>query len=462
MEDLIIDSEKNAYITGYTDSFDFPTTTGCYDSTFNGRSEWASGDVIVSKLNSDGSDLVYSTFVGGNEVEWGREIVIDIENNAYVTGETWSSDFPTTSGCSDDSFEGDTDGYLFKLNSDGSDLLYSTLVGGSMGEGCRSMTLDAENNAYVLGFTNSEDFPTTSGCYDDSIHGRNEIFFCILTSDGSEITYATLIGGSDYDFGNTIAIDRQKNVYIAGQTWSVDFPTTPGCFDDSHNGEYDGFILKFNSDGVELSYSTFFGGDESDWVNCIQLESENYIYIGGVARTNFPIMAGCYDDTHNGGEDVFLLKMKLIPTYDRPIVTISQPENGSILSGKFRIEGTSWIENGDVEKVEINVTGSSWESVNGTINWHFVWDTSKVKNGNHTIQVRGYSKDGYSEIASINVSVKDEERSDDDENWYEETTYLGGMTAVIIVVVVIAVLFTRKRNAEKYDEWSDDEEYYEE
>jgi len=152
---ISLDSDKNAYVTGSTSSPDFPTTDGCYDNSYNGSGE-TRGDVFVCKLNQHGSSLLYSTFIGGgNGSDGGRGIILDTENNAYVTGGTYSSDFPTTSACFDDSYNGNEDTFVFKLNADGSNLIYSTYVGGSNDELGEAIEVDSDNNAYVTGSTPS-------------------------------------------------------------------------------------------------------------------------------------------------------------------------------------------------------------------------------------------------------------------------------------------------------------------
>ncbi len=168
-KDIALDSENNAYVIGGTFSSDFPTTPGCFDDSYN-RGSYYDSDVFVFKVNADGSNLLYSTFVGGNYSDTRYSIALDSENNAYITGRTYSSDFPTTSGCYDGSKNDQdySDVFVFKLNQDGSNLLYSTFVGGNCSDTGYSIALDSENNVYITGITDSYDFPTTSGCFDDS------------------------------------------------------------------------------------------------------------------------------------------------------------------------------------------------------------------------------------------------------------------------------------------------------
>jgi len=229
-------------VTGYTKSEDYPITSGCYDNTLNGTE-----DAFVFKLNKDGSDLLYSTFVGGNSADCSYSITLDTERNAHITGRTYSTDFPTTSGCLDNSYNGgNTDIFVCKLNADGSSLIFSTFVGGDKDEMAKDITFDSERNALILGTTSSSDFPITPGCYDDSHNGDDDVFVFKLSKDGSDLLYSTFVGGSGYDDGNSIAFNSKGNAYVTGRTKSSDFPITPGCYDESHNQDWDVFVLNLN------------------------------------------------------------------------------------------------------------------------------------------------------------------------------------------------------------------------
>lgn len=327
-----LDNENNVYITGITDSHDFPTTNGAYDTSYNGD-----GDCFVLKLNQDGSDLIFSTFIGGSDTEWfGGGFVLDSEYNVYVTGATSSEDFPTTPGCYDDSYNGDgADVIVFKLNPDGSDLVYSTYIGGDNWDRGWRIVVDLEANAYITGWTFSSDFPTTPGCFDNTMAGSHDIIVLKINQDGSDLIYSTLLGGSGSEWHSNIAIDSQNNVYISGSTFS-DFPITPGSYDDSYNGGWDGVLSKLNSDGSELLYSTFIGGAEWDRCNALLIESENNAYI--VGRTNssdFPTTSGSYDNSHNGENDAFALKIDITPKVHDPDDNDNFPMVVLVLVGVF-------------------------------------------------------------------------------------------------------------------------------
>ena len=188
---LALDGNGNAVVTGMTDSADFPTTAGAYDTSHN-----SSDDGFVFKLSADGSTLLYSTFVGGSSKEYlSFGLVLDDGGDAVVTGMTESADFPTTAGAYDTSYNGSDDVFVFKLSADGSTLLYSTYVGGGSEDRHPALALDGAGNVVVTGQTASADFPTTVGAYDTSFNETYDVFVFKLSADGSALLYSTLVGG---------------------------------------------------------------------------------------------------------------------------------------------------------------------------------------------------------------------------------------------------------------------------
>ena len=306
-ESIRIDSKGNSYITGWTDSSDYPTTLGCYDDTHNGVD-----DAMISKLNSDGSELIYSTFIGGNGPEMGNCIDIDDSDIVYVSGVTISPDFPITIGCFDPLYNGGPgDAFVLKFDIDNSELLYSTFIGGNGHDGSTSFKIDSSGDVYITGYTGSPDFPTTFGVYDNIYNGGPYDFFsCKLRMDSLgllDLMYSTFIGGGGQDRGQGIDIDQEGNAYLTGPSSSSDFPTSSGCYDDSPNGGMDGVALKLNSDGSELIYSTYIGGTEGDLSWNIGVDTSNNICITGyTSSTDYPTTLGCYDDSFNGARDLFI------------------------------------------------------------------------------------------------------------------------------------------------------------
>jgi hypothetical protein len=280
---IALDSSNNAYVTGNTNSTDFPTTAGAFQSTFAGAL-----DAFVTKLNSSGTALLYSTYLGGSidasgsPSASGSAIALDSSNNAYVTGYTDCTDFPTAVGAFQTTLASTLDAFVTDLNSSGTALLYSTYLGGSGDDGANGIALDSSNNAYVTGQTFSADFPITLGAFQTTFAGAVDAFVTEVNSSGTALLYSTYVGGSGDDYSYGIALDSSNNAYLTGVTFSADFPTTAGAFQTTFGGGgVDAFVTKLDPNGATLLYSTYLGGSSTDLGNAIALDSSNNAYITG-------------------------------------------------------------------------------------------------------------------------------------------------------------------------------------
>jgi hypothetical protein len=323
--DIAVDGSGQAYVVGQsgfpTDAADFPVTAGAFDPTFNGGNY----DLFVAKLNAAGSALVYATYLGGNGNDAGDSsgehrrvgIAVDSDGNAYVAGATTSTDFPTTGGAFDTTANGSEDAFVTKLNAAGSALVYSTYLGAAASDGARAIAVDSDGNAYVVGGTSSSTFPTTVGAFDSSANGSGDVFVTKLNAAGSALVYSTFIGGSGFDSGYDIALDDLDNAYVIGETDSIGFPTTLGAFDTTFNGgSRDAFVAKLNATGSALVYSTYLGGSGADDAPFgmgfgIAVDSFGNAYATGATdSSDFPVTAGAFDETFNGGfKDAFVTKL---------------------------------------------------------------------------------------------------------------------------------------------------------
>jgi hypothetical protein len=303
---IAIDGSGNTLISGNTLSTNYPTTTGAYDLNNNGGTQ--TGDVFVTKLNANGSVLIYSTFIGGNDDDAGSSISIDVNGNAFIAGNTLSTNYPVTSGAYDVSHNGNNDVFVTKLNATGSALIYSTFIGGSNDDFGYSIVIDKIGNGFITGNTLSSNYPTTTGAYDISYNGNYDLFVTKLDISGSDLVYSTFIGGSSDDKGLSIAIDTNGNSFITGYTSSGSYPTTTGAFDVSYNGSYDAFVSKLNATGSSLLYSTFIGGGNDDRGASIAIDIRGNAFITGYAAS-CPTTTGAYDVSNNGSFDVFVSKL---------------------------------------------------------------------------------------------------------------------------------------------------------
>jgi hypothetical protein len=256
--------------------------------------------------------LVYSTYLGGSGGDFGDGIAVDDRGNAYVTGDTTSTDFPTvnavqpTLGGGSDAF---LDAFVAKLTPQGSQLLYSTYLGGSGFDRGDGIAVDDRGNAYVAGNTTSTDFPTVNAVQPTFGGGNLDAFVAKLTPHGSQLLYSTYLGGSGDEFGNGIAVDDRGNAYVTGQTASTDFPTVNAVQPTFRGGNFDAFVTKLTRNGSQLLYSTYLGGSGGDFGTGIAVDDRGNAYVtAGTDSIDFPTV-NAVQPTLGGGSDGFVAKL---------------------------------------------------------------------------------------------------------------------------------------------------------
>jgi uncharacterized repeat protein (TIGR01451 family) len=303
---IAVDGAGNAFVTGQTVSANFSLTPGAFQTMLAGSS-----DAFVTKVNPEGTALVYSTFLGGTSLDLGMGIAVDGAGLAYVTGQTISSNFPVTPGAFQTTIGGNRDGFVTKLNFDGSGLVYSTYLGGSSVDNGNAIAVDGSGIAYVTGSTSSSNFPVTSGVFQSTLAGSSDVFVTKLNAAGSALVYSTYIGGSSIDEGLAITIDGSGNAYVTGDTFSANFPTTPGAFQITLHGTQDAFIFKLNATATALVYSTYLGGSGNDDGEGIAIDGSGKAYVTGKTNsTDFPVTAGSFQTTYGGGSfDAYVTKL---------------------------------------------------------------------------------------------------------------------------------------------------------
>jgi len=308
---IAIDAIGNSYITGYTVSDNFDVTAGAFQTTIGSS---GNGDVFVSKLNSSGTALIYSTYLGGSSDDQGFGIALDNLNNAYITGFTVSGDYDITPGAFQTSgIPGAYDAFVTKLNASGSALIYSTYLNGSSEDKGIGIAVDSSNNAYVTGYTFSSDFDITPGVYQPVATIAGEVFVTKVNPTGSGLVYSTFLGGNSLDIGFGIAIDLSGNAYVTGETQSENFDITPGAFQtiEADAGAYsDVFVTKLNSTGSALYYSTYIGGNSNEHAYDIAVDKFGSACITGATySTNFRTTANSYQTTKDASWDAFIIKL---------------------------------------------------------------------------------------------------------------------------------------------------------
>jgi len=317
-ESIALDPSGNAYLAGQTLSTDFPTTPGSFQTQCGGGCGASAADAFVTKLNAAGSALVYSTYLGGSRSDQGNGIVLDSSGSAYVVGWTNSTDFPTTAGAAQAPYGGgDEDAFVAKLNPRGSALVYSTYLGGSGEEFGYAIAVNSAGNAHVTGYTDSADFPASSAAFQRTLKAPQAAFVTKLSTDGSTFVYSTYLGGAGTGTnpcsacGASIAVDLAGNAYVSGLTWETNFPTTPGAFQTSYAGGFhDAFLTKLNFKGSGLIYSTYIGGSSDDGAVAIKVDASGTLYVrGNTFSHDFPVTPGAFQPTIGGQSDAFFLEL---------------------------------------------------------------------------------------------------------------------------------------------------------
>ncbi|MDQ3135744.1 MAG: SBBP repeat-containing protein [Acidobacteriota bacterium] len=309
---IAVDSSGNAYVAGFTSSTDFPTANSI-QATKGATNE----DAFVTKLNATGSALVYSTYLGGGESsEFGEAIAVDASGNAYVTGSTFSDDFPTVNPIQATFGGGSTDAFVTKINAAGTAIVYSTYLGGNGdaaisgvgGESGRGITADSSGNTYVTGEINSTNFPTANAIQATFGGGGADAFVTKINAAGSAFVYSTYLGGSAQDSGEGIKADASGTAYVAGFTVSTNFPTA-NALQGTNGGGQDAFVTKINAAGSALIYSTYLGGTGGEIAFGIAVDASGSVYLGGStgSSTTFPV-ANAIQCARNGGQDIFVTK----------------------------------------------------------------------------------------------------------------------------------------------------------
>ena len=330
--------------------------------------------------------LVYSTYLGGSSSDIGNDIAVDGSGNTYITGYTSSSDFPTASAIYG-SNEGSWDVFVTKVNASGSSLVYSTYLGGSLSDKGYGITVDGTGNAYVTGMTESSNFPTASAIYGNNA-GGGDAFVTMLNALGSSLVYSTYLGGGVGDVGYDIVVDGIGNAYVTGNTYSSNFPTA-SAIRGSNAGGGDVFVMKFNTSGSGLAYSTYLGGSKDDFGNGIAVDGSGNAYVTGYTLSSNFLTASAIYGNNAGGSDVFITKIGVIttptpspvpspstsPTVNiTPTVSVS-PTPTTIPSGKGSILGNVvYSKNKPIESVKLKLKGKLTKTSNTTSSdeeWYF-------------------------------------------------------------------------------------------
>ncbi|HLJ50590.1 MAG TPA: SBBP repeat-containing protein [Bryobacteraceae bacterium] len=346
---ITVDAQGNSYITGTTASPDFPNV-GAYQRTLMG-----SDDCFVTKVNSTGTAVLYSTFIGGTQTingfgaDHGMAIKLDGNGNIIVAGTTNSSNFPIVAGSFQTTYGGGFgDGFVLKLNPAGNTLIYSTFIGGSDTDEIYGLGLDAAGNIYVAGDTSSTNFPVMNA-YQNRLKGNPNAFVAKLDPTAKFLVYSTYLGGAQQDRAFDIAVDASGNAFVTGEAQSPDFPVL-NAYQAVAKSNSDAFVTKFQPNGT-IAFSTFLGGTGSDKGFGIALDPQgNYYVAGETASSDFPTTNGAFQTGFGGFSDAFVTKFSAAggtPVYSTYV-------GGSLTDGAFALAVDSLGQ--------AHITGRVWSS----------------------------------------------------------------------------------------------------
>jgi hypothetical protein len=316
---IAVDSTGNAYLTGFTDSLSFPTTSGAFQPTYGG----GNSDAFVTKLDASGSFLWYSTYFGGNGDDRGRAIAVDAFNDAYVTGSTTSTNLYVSPGAFQGVPQDGIDAFVTRLNAFGVPT-YSTYLGGIGYEYGFGVAVDGSRQVYVTGSTTSPNFPVSSTAYQHG-YGDNNLFDGFVTklnpgvNGSAQLVYSTYLGGSATDQSLGVALNptctSSCDAFVTGYTESANFPLTTDTFQTVFGGATDAFVTRLNGSGSAAVFSTYLGGNGDDAASGIAVDAVDDAYVTGVTYSTsspsgeFPATAYAYQKSYHGGGDLFVTKV---------------------------------------------------------------------------------------------------------------------------------------------------------
>jgi len=318
--EIIPSTDGTVLVGGMTASSNMPTTPGVVqpkyagDDPALGHGGVIGGDAFLVRLSPDGAKILAATYFGGSKQERGvYGMLLDSRGNLVIGSATRSPDMPTTRGSYQPKYGGgQADMYAAKLTPDMKRILWCTYIGGSKNDWPRGgMALDREDNIYLVGGTDSNDFPVSEGAVQRTRKGQRDAAIVKLSADGSKVLYGTLLGGSDWDGLMGIRLDRHGNVYVAGHTRSADFPVTPGAPKSKFAAKSECFLSKISRDGSRLVYSTYLGGRENEFAEhrpCLDADG-TFLLTGVTSSPDFPTTARAFQRTLKGRNDGFITKV---------------------------------------------------------------------------------------------------------------------------------------------------------
>jgi hypothetical protein len=366
---LRVDAAGNAYLAGFTWSSNFPVTAGAPQGTLGGAR-----DAFVVKLGATGGTLLYGTYLGGSESEPSSARLggfeVDASGNAYVLGDTASTNFPTTAGApqtargNPNGAQFDEDLFLTRINAAGTAFAFSTYHGGGAIDATtdddldpRLLAIDASGNAWIAGTSESADLPTTPGAFDTTFNGPaggtpggGDALVAKFDTNAGTRVYSSYLGGTGDELAMAIAVDAAGNAYLATRSQSNNFPLTAGAPDAVYGGGGDVTLTKFNAAGSATTYSTYLGGGLNDSPEQIRLHTDGSLYVAGNTRSpDFPATAGAADTTFNTGFDGFVARLDPAGTAFQYVTYIGTADENALFHLEVDAAGSAYVVLEDLE-----------------------------------------------------------------------------------------------------------------
>lgn len=309
---LAVDHHRHIYVTGFTNSLDFPVTSNAFQQNCDGKGAFPGfciGDAFVTKFDESGSGLAYSTYVGGRGSDIAEGLAVDGEGQAYLAGQTGSSDFPIQDPFQS-SLSGPRNAFITKLNTAGSEVVFSTFLGGSRFDSASDLALDRRRNVYVTGMASSTDFPLVRPVQSKNQGGPSDGFVAKIDTQASKLVYSTYLGGTGRDFPFRIAVNTREEASVVGFTSSIDFPMHDALNSSYNGGSTDAFVVTFDRSGEKLLFATYLGGSGDEFGYSITIGCRNSLWVGGsTSSQNFPTIDAFQIGYAGGPFDAFLSKI---------------------------------------------------------------------------------------------------------------------------------------------------------
>jgi hypothetical protein len=336
---LDIDNAGNIYVSGQTDSANFPTTLNAFDRTFSSTTP-NTRDCFLAKFTPNLSSLIFSTYIGGVGNEAIGDIAFDSFGNPVIVGSTGSSDFPITQNAMDTTFVSG-EAFILKLDSLGTSLNYSSFIGGTGVEHIDDINFDTDGSIFLTGFTTSQEFPITNDAFDSIIEGYDG-FIMKLNSDMNSILFASFIGGNQTDYG-VAAKYNQNNIYIVGNTTSTNLTTTRNALDRTFNGSTDTFLVILDKNTFQRTYSTYLGGTNSEYEENVLIDNDGNVYVTErTSSNNMPIGQTSLDNSHNGSLDAYVIKLSISNTADYDFDADGKSDVAVYRNGMWHVNQSLW------------------------------------------------------------------------------------------------------------------------